>query len=200
MVDDLVTRGIDGEPYRVFTSRAEHRLLLREGNAEERLTPLAFAAGLIDEARHARARAKQDVIDQEIRLLESSGLAAELRRPEITFGDLVDRRSDARPLPSREVQSEVECRIKYAGYIARQEREVVRVKGLEEVELPRDLDYANMTSLSREVREKLANVRPVTLGQAARIPGVTPVAVAILSVCLKRQVSRDRDQLATDRR
>jgi tRNA uridine 5-carboxymethylaminomethyl modification enzyme len=200
MVDDLVTRGIGGEPYRVFTSRAEHRLLLREGNADERLAPLAFAAGLIDEARYERVRAKQDAIDQEIRLLESSGLAAELRRPEIAFGDLGDRRSDARPLPSRGVQSEVECRIKYAGYIARQEREVVRIKGLEEVELLRGLDYASMSSLSREVREKLANVRPVTLGQAARIPGVTPAALAILSVYLKRQVSRDRDQLATDRR
>ena len=200
MVDDLVTRGIGGEPYRVFTSRAEHRLLLREGNADERLAPLAFAAGLIDAARYERVRAKQDAIDQEIRLLESSGLAAELRRPEIAFGDLVDRRSDARPLPSREVQSEVECRIKYAGYIARQEREVVRIKGLEEVELPRGLDYASMNSLSREVREKLVNVRPVTLGQAARVPGVTPAALAILSVYLKRQVRHDRDQLATDRR
>lgn len=199
MIDDLVTRGIGGEPYRVFTSRAEHRLLLREGNADERLAPLAFAAGLIDQARYERVRAKLDSIDHEIRLLESSGQAAELRRPSTSFVDLLDRRPDTRPVPSREIQSEVECRIKYAGYIARQEREVARVGALEEFELPCDLDYLRMNSLSREVREKLMNVMPRTLGQAARIPGMTPAALAILSVYLKHQVSREDDQLAANR-
>jgi len=199
MVDDLVTRGVGGEPYRVFTSRAEHRLLLREGNADQRLAPLAFAAGLIDEIRYERVREKLGLIDHEIRLLESTGLAAELRRPMATFGDLLDRRPDARPVPPREVQSEVECRIKYAGYIARQEREITRVKALEEVELPSGLDYIGMSPLSREVREKLASVMPGTLGQAARIPGVTPAAIAILSVYLKRGWNRDRHQLAADR-
>jgi tRNA uridine 5-carboxymethylaminomethyl modification enzyme len=199
MVDDLVTRGIGGEPYRVFTSRAEHRLLLREGNADERLGPLAFAVGLIDEARLNRVQEKLEAIEYEINLLERSGLAAELRRPTTSFVDLLSRRPDARPVPSREVQSEVECRIKYAGYIARQEREVARVKTLEAVALPDGLDYESMTSLSREAREKLTKVMPETLGQAGRIPGITPAAVAILSVYLKRQVKLERHQVATDR-
>jgi tRNA uridine 5-carboxymethylaminomethyl modification enzyme len=192
MVDDLVTRGIGGEPYRMFTSRAEHRLQLREGNADERLASIARAAGLIDRDRYDRVLAKSAAIASEIDYLESSGLAVELRRPETSFSDLIAGRGWARPVPSREVQSEVECRIKYAGYIARQEREIARLKGLEDRVLPVDLDYGTIVSLSREVREKLDVVRPATLGQAARIPGVTPAAVAILSVCLRRyQVERE---------
>jgi tRNA uridine 5-carboxymethylaminomethyl modification enzyme len=199
MIDDLVTRGIGGEPYRVFTSRAEHRLLLREGNADQRLAPLAFAVGLTGAVRYERVREKIESIDAEIEMLESEGLAALLRRPETAFADILDRRPAARPVPSREVQSEVECRIKYAGYIARQDREVARVRTLEEVTLPEGLDYAAMSALSLEVREKLANVMPATLGQAARIPGMTPAALSILSVYLKRQAGRDRNQLAADR-
>ncbi|MEO6025450.1 MAG: tRNA uridine-5-carboxymethylaminomethyl(34) synthesis enzyme MnmG [Candidatus Binatia bacterium] len=190
MVDDLVTRGIGGEPYRVFTSRAEHRLLLREGNADERLAPLAYATGLISTARYDLVRARLDAIDQEIARLEAAGLAAELRKPEVTLRALLELRPNApRPIPSADVQSEVECRIKYAGYIARQEREVARLKSLEDLTLPSDLDYAAMSSLSSEVREKLSRVLPGTLGQAARIPGVTPAAVAVLAVHLKRWVT-----------
>jgi tRNA uridine 5-carboxymethylaminomethyl modification enzyme len=193
MVDDLVTRGIGGEPYRVFTSRAEHRLLLREGNADERLGAIAFETGLIDEARYGLVREKLAAIDREIELLEASGLAADLRRPTIGFDDIVDRR-EARPLPPRAVQTEVECRIKYAGYIARQHREVARIQSLEELVIPAGLDYSAMASLSREVREKLASVVPRTLGQAARIPGVTPAAVAVLAVHMRRRAHGDRQQ------
>ncbi len=196
MVDDLVTRGIGGEPYRMFTSRAEHRLVLREGNADERFAELARSVGLIDQHRYERVRAKAEAIVDEIRLLESLGIAVDLRRPEVTYPDLASRRPPARPLPIRQVQSEVECRIKYAGYIARQEREISRVRGLEDALLPEDLDYARMETLSREVRQKLDKVRPRTLGQAGRIPGVTPAALAILSVYLKRRVARDRGDLA----
>ncbi len=200
MVDDLVTRGIGGEPYRMFTSRAEHRLVLREGNAEERLTDIAFEAKLIDRDRFERVQGRLAEITSEVEFLESSGLAAELRRPDTALADLAARRPTTRPDLSRQVQSEVECRIKYAGYIARQEREIVRLKGLEEQALPTDLDFDRMHSLSREVREKLASVRPATLGQAARIPGVTPAAVAILAVWSKRhRADRELDELATPR-
>jgi tRNA uridine 5-carboxymethylaminomethyl modification enzyme len=195
MVDDLVTRGVGGEPYRMFTSRAEHRLLLREGNADARLTALAFSVGLIDRARLHQVDAKQAAIAAEVELLESLGLAADLRRPSTTFDHLLERRPATRPAPDRAVQSEVECRIKYAGYIARQEREIARLKGLEEQTLPNGLDYVSMEALSHEVREKLARVRPTTLGQAARIPGVTPSAIAVLAICLKRRQSHERDEL-----
>ncbi len=199
MVDDLVTRGVGGEPYRMFTSRAEHRLVLREGNADARLAELAHATGLIDDERFARVQTKLALIASEVEFFEESGLAAELRRPDTTIDALLARRPRTRPPLPREVQSEVECRIKYAGYIARQEREIERLKRLEGWVLPVDLDYAELPSLSREVREKLAAVRPTTLGHAARIPGITPAAVAILSVCLKRhQATRERVQPTTE--
>jgi tRNA uridine 5-carboxymethylaminomethyl modification enzyme len=192
MVDDLVTRGVGGEPYRMFTSRAEHRLHLREGNADARLAPLAYSLGLIDDSRYQKVVATQAAIAEEIVLLESLGLDVDLRRPATSYEDLVGRRPAARPLPQREVQSEVECRLKYAGYIARQEREINRLKAMENQALPPELDYSKMCSLSQEVREKLTRVRPATLGQAARIPGVTPAAVAVLAVHLKRHGSIDR--------
>lgn len=198
MLDDLVTRGVGGEPYRMFTSRAEHRLVLREGNADERLASLAASVGLIEEARFERTRQKIAAIEAEISLLETIGLAGELRRPEVGYADLSARHAQARPLPPRHVQSEVECRIKYAGYIARQEREIARLRNLEEAVLPADLDYFAMSSLSREVQQKLAAVKPRTLGQAGRIPGVTPAALAVLSVYMKRRVSSERPDLAAD--
>ncbi len=199
MVDDLVTRGVGGEPYRIFTSRAEHRLLLREGNADERLAELAYATGLIDRERMALVTMKRDSIRKEIELLESLGLVGELRRPTVSLASLVGRRGSAAPLPEQDVQGEVECRVKYAGYIARQEREAARLASLEEVTLPKDLDYASFSSLSREVREKLSLVMPTTLGQAARIPGMTPAALSILSIWLRREVRGEFRQLASRR-
>jgi tRNA uridine 5-carboxymethylaminomethyl modification enzyme len=196
MVDDLVTRGVGGEPYRMFTSRAEHRLMLREGNADERLGRLAYDVGLIDRARYDAVEATQAAIAAEIELLESTGLASDLRRPTTTFEDLIGRRPASAPLPTRDIRSEVECRIKYAGYIARQTREIARIRTLEDQLLPSSLDYASIASLSQEVRDKLTRIRPSTLGQAARIPGVTPSAIAVLSVCLKRHATRERHELA----
>jgi tRNA uridine 5-carboxymethylaminomethyl modification enzyme len=186
MIDDLVTRGVGGEPYRMFTSRAEHRLVLREGNADQRLGPLAYEVGLIDRGRHQRLLEKLCFIKAEIALLEATSLAAELRRPEVTYIDLVGRRPASAPRCPRAVQLEVECAIKYQGYIDRQNREIARAQELEELRLPVSLDYAAMSTLSREVREKLEIVRPLTLGQAARIPGVTPAAISILAVHLRR--------------
>jgi len=200
MIDDLVTRGVGGEPYRMFTSRAEHRLLLREGNADERLAPVARAGGLIDEARFQRVQDVLQAIDDEIALLATEGLLVALRNPSTAYEDLIDRRPATSPVPNARIRSEVECRVKYAGYIARQEREVARLRSLEDVRLPAEIDFESLTALSREVREKLATVRPTTLGQAARIPGMTPAALSVLSVSLKRQVARDVETASTPRR
>ncbi len=190
MIDDLVTRGVGGEPYRMFTSRAEHRLVLREGNAEERLLPVAAESGLIDPARAARAVSKHCSITDEIALLERLGLCGELRRPEVSYAEIQGRRPHGAPLLDPALVSEVECRVKYRGYIERQEREIARSRDLDDVRLPAGLDYGTLQALSSEVREKLSRVRPQTLGQAARIPGVTPAAVSILAVHMRRERER----------
>ncbi|HEY2387284.1 MAG TPA: tRNA uridine-5-carboxymethylaminomethyl(34) synthesis enzyme MnmG [Candidatus Binatia bacterium] len=196
MIDDLVTRGVGGEPYRMFTSRAEHRLVLREGNADERLLAVAAESGLIDSARAGRIENKRSSIQGEIALLGRTGLSAELRRPEVAYEDIAGRRPIDAPPFDRVLIAELECRVKYQGYIARQEREIARTRELEELRLPAGLDYATLPTLSSEVREKLTRVRPQTLGQAARIPGVTPVAVGILAVHVKRE--RDRPRTIAD--
>jgi len=196
MIDDLVTRGVGGEPYRMFTSRAEHRLVLREGNADERLLAVAAESGLIDEPRARRIENKQRSINAEMALLHRTGLCAELRRPEVAYEEIADRRPLDAPPFDRALVAELECRVKYRGYIARQEREIARTRELEELRLPAGLDYATLPTLSSEVREKLMRVRPQTLGQAARIPGVTPVAVSILAVHVKRE--RDRSRSSAD--
>ena len=199
MIDDLVTRGVGGEPYRMFTSRAEHRLVLREGNADERLSAIALDARLIEPARYEWVQRRCRVIEEEIAMLESSGLASDLRRPTVTFSEISDRRPIALPVPDKAIQSEVECRIKYAGYIARQVREIERVKILEDLEIPESLDFDAMPSLSREMREKLGRMRPRTLGQVGRIPGVTPAAVSIIAIYLKQAAVRDARKSAADR-
>ena len=186
MIDDLVTRGVGGEPYRMFTSRAEHRLLLREGNADRRLGAIARGAGLISRERHEHILDKQCLIEDEIRFLEESGLAVELRRPEVSYARLIERGSSDRPPLPRSLQGEVECIVKYQGYIERELREIERRQDLESLSLPETFDYRSLATLSCEVREKLEAVRPATLGQAARIPGVTPAAVSILAVHVRR--------------
>jgi len=198
MIDDLVTRGVGDEPYRMFTSRAEHRLVLREGNADERLCGLAAETGLIDAARAERTLSKQRSIDSEIVLLERYGLISQLRRPETSYADLRARRPVGAPSIPIGLEAEVECRIKYQGYIERQMREIARLRELEDLRLPAELEYAKLRALSSEVREKLIRVRPSTLGQAARIPGVTPAAISILAIHV-RSISARRDELAEAR-
>jgi tRNA uridine 5-carboxymethylaminomethyl modification enzyme len=173
LIDDLVTRGTR-EPYRMFTSRAEHRLLLREDNADLRLTPIGVRLGLIDAERASFFDAKRRLID--------SGAG-------IDGGDMDER------LPAQ-LRAEAEARLKYAGYIERQEQEVERQRRNEETALPADLDYAAMTGLSHEVRQHLEAVRPGTIGQAGRIPGVTPAAVSILLVHLKKRSLASRSRVA----
>ena len=161
MVDDLVTRGVM-EPYRMFTSRAEHRLLLREDNADERLTPAARAFGLVDDARWAFFEAKRDAI-----AAGAVPLGADDRLAE-------------------QVVRGLEARGKYAGYIQRQQAEVERQRRNEETRLPEAIDYARVAGLSNEARQRLTESRPGTLGQASRLPGITAATISILLVHLKR--------------
>ncbi|MBI3770861.1 MAG: tRNA uridine-5-carboxymethylaminomethyl(34) synthesis enzyme MnmG [Deltaproteobacteria bacterium] len=198
MIDDLATRGVGDEPYRMFTSRAEHRLVLREGNAEERLCNVAADAALITRDREQRIKIKLNYIEDEIALLRRYGLLAELRRPEASYTDVRAKRPPGAPDFPRALESEVECRVKYQGYIERQLREIARLRDLEDLHLPLELDYAALRALSSEAREKLARVRPETLGQAARIPGVTPAAISILAVHVRSARER-RVELADAR-
>jgi len=213
LIDDLVTRGTR-EPYRMFTSRAEHRLLLREDNADLRLTPVGRELGLVDDERWAFFEAKRAGAAAEIaRFSDARIKAAEipaewqarvlgdsstrdvvtafdlLRRPEVGYEQVTELIGAAPAGDVRlatQIRAQVEVAAKYAGYIERQEEEIARQRRNEETRLPEDLDYARVTGLSNEVRQKLAQIRPATVGQAARVAGVTPAAVSILLVHLKK--------------
>ncbi|MDZ7858964.1 tRNA uridine-5-carboxymethylaminomethyl(34) synthesis enzyme MnmG [Sphaerotilus sp.] len=224
LVDDLITKGVT-EPYRMFTSRAEFRLQLREDNADMRLTELGRQVGLVDDARWDAFNRKRDAVSRETQRLKSTwvrpatlpaadgerllGKAIEheynftdlLRRPGITFDTLAEVQAVASPqaVVSREtlraelgevladaVIEQVEIATKYAGYIDKQNDEVQRASAYEHLKLPPDLDYAQVTALSIEVRQKLTRHQPETLGQASRISGVTPAAVSLLLVHLKK--------------
>ncbi|MFI4914134.1 MAG: FAD-dependent oxidoreductase, partial [Steroidobacterales bacterium] len=215
LVDDLVTRGAS-EPYRMFTSRAEHRLLLREDNADARLTPIGRELGLVGDERWSLFEGKQRAVVAELerlaqlrvkpaqipaewsrRVLGTAPLvrdvsAAELlRRPEVAYRELIELigAPDHRQLDDRlpeQVGRDIEVRTSYAGYIERQQDEIERQRRHEETQLPATLDYTGLRGLSNEVRQRLAEVRPATVGQAARVPGVTPAAISILLVHLRR--------------
>jgi tRNA uridine 5-carboxymethylaminomethyl modification enzyme len=187
LIDDLVTRGVD-EPYRMFTSRAEFRLSLRQDNADRRLTPLGRQIGMVDDARWQRFQSKQTAIARVLALLETTragevSFAKLLRRPEITWADLVTQFPELAQVPS-DVSRQVEYDLKYAGYVARQEVEVSRLQRLQEKRIPASFDYSALLQLRTEAREKFAQVRPMSLAQAGRISGITPADVAILLVHL----------------
>ncbi len=208
LVDDLITLGTQ-EPYRMFTSRAEYRLILREDNADLRLTEKGRELGLVDDERWAAFEAKREGIIQEEQRLKSTwvrpgtpqgdAIAARfgtplaheyhllnlLARPEIDYATLAEVTES--PAVDNQVAEQVEIKTKYAGYIDRQQEEIAKLRASEDTKLPEDLDYSAISGLSKEIQFKLGNTRPATLGQAGRIPGVTPAAISLLLIHLKKR-------------
>ena len=210
MVDDLITRGV-AEPYRMFTSRAEYRLSLREDNADLRLTEIGRSLGIVDDRRWEIFNRKRDAFAAEVERLKSTWvnprLLAEgdaqrvlgkplereyrlfelLRRPEIRYDELLTLPGAGPGLCEPTLIEQVEIQAKYQGYIERQREEVARTRDQESLALPGDMDYGKVHGLSIEVRQKLDQYRPQTLGQASRIQGVTPAAISLLLVHLKKK-------------
>ena len=217
LIDDLVTCGTK-EPYRIFTSRAEYRLLLREDNADERLCRIGHDIGLLSEKDFLSFQAKQKALEEGVELLESIDLkpnaetnailvdqgstplkqkcsmADLLRRPELSLAQLSrlpggtsEQQDKVKTLAESDVRDEIQLRVKFQGYIRRQEEQVARFKKMEELNLPEDIDYGSLSGLSNEVVEKLSRVRPQSLGQASRISGVTPAAISVLQVHLRKR-------------
>ena len=209
LIDDLVTKGTE-EPYRIMTSRSEYRLLHRQDNADQRLTRIGAEIGLVPRSRLREVEEKYAQVRREVNRLESSGvpgseelnamleakgtapvansarLADLLRRPQVSYADLAPFDAGRSALPAA-VTDEVEIQIKYAGYLARQEKQVEEFKKEESRRLPGDLDYASITGLRLEAQEKLAKIRPVSIGQAGRISGVSPADIAVLLIYLEQQ-------------
>ena len=219
LVDDLITMGTR-EPYRMFTSRAEYRLVLREDNADLRLTAKGRELGLVDDARWAAFNTKREAIEQETQRLRSTwvqpsseigkaysaryntpltheyNLLDLLRRPEVDYQALSELTGKVE-IPA-DAAEQVEIQTKYAGYIERQQEEIDRLRQHEQTILPLDLDYSSLSGLSNEIRHKLSDVRPQTLGQASRIPGVTPAAVSLLLIHLKKRNALGDSSLARE--
>jgi len=184
LIDDLVTKGAD-EPYRMFTSRAEFRLHLRIDNADDRLTPIGRRAGLVTDQRWERFTKKQSQRQRLARALQSHRNGSWLKRPEASIGEIDSWVRDVLgEEPASGVLATVETEIKYSGYIGQQERQIERLKDSERRRIPVQFEFQGIPGLSREIQQKLERVRPETLGQAARIPGVTPAAIAILDCYL----------------
>ena len=209
LIDDLVTKGTE-EPYRIMTSRSEYRLLHRQDNADQRLTRLGAAIGLVSAERLQAVEEKYAAVRREVRRLEGSGvpgseklnamleekgtapvansvrLADLIRRPQVTYADIAPF-DETRPELPLSVTEEVEIQIKYAGYLARQEKQVAEFKREEARLLPADMDYGAIAGLRLEARQKLAEIRPMSIGQAGRISGVSPADIAVLLIYLEQR-------------
>ena len=211
LIDDLVTKGTE-EPYRIMTSRSEYRLLHRQDNADQRLTHIGAKVGLVSPERLAAVEEKYKAVHREMARLEANGVAASeelnamlasresapvtnsarladlLRRPQVTYGDLAAFDPERPPLPPA-VTQEVEIQIKYAGYLARQLKQVEEFKKEESRLLPKDLDYGSIAGLRLEAQQKLSEIRPMSIGQAGRISGVSPADIAVLLIWLEQNKS-----------
>ncbi len=221
LIDDLITRGAD-EPYRMFTSRAEHRLLLREDNADLRLTPMGRELGLVDESRWAHFCEKRDAIERELQRLDGTWLHPNhlpddptggvlaaplsrearlsdvLRRPEMDYPKLRQLPYGDLCVDDEAVAEQVETQCKYQGYIARQTDDIRRTLAHEALKLPEDLDYEKVVGLSNEVRQRLQRLKPHTLGQASRLPGITPAAISLLRIHLKKRAASANGAMQSD--
>jgi tRNA uridine 5-carboxymethylaminomethyl modification enzyme len=197
LVDDLITQGCL-EPYRMFTSRAEHRLLLRIDNADLRLTPAGREAGLIDDERWSEFLARRDRFNRNLSRLEtqvvrtpggmSQPAAQALRRPDVRLDSLLHRGEVQLDLVAADLDlASLEATVKYAGYLEQDEARLRRLRREEQRMIPPDLQYEHIPGLSREVRDRLTAIRPDTLARAARLPGMTPAAVAVLGAVLSQR-------------
>lgn len=196
MIDDLITKGLD-EPYRMFTSRAEYRLLLRQDNADLRLREIGYHQGLVDHARYAALKFKEGTIENEKARLEKIykqvngkgfSLAQLLCRPENTFEGLLQEFPDEMRDWGKEINMQIELNLKYAGYIQRQKGEINKLSHVENVRIPEAFDFSGVVGLRNEARQKLGQHQPQTLGQATRISGVSPADISVLMIALNRRI------------
>lgn len=206
MIDDLITKGLD-EPYRMFTSRAEHRLLLRQDNADLRLRHYGYELGLVDQARYARLKEKEKTIEDEMLRLtkifkqvngKGVTLSQILARPESTYITLLNEYPDDFHDFGSEINFQIELNIKYAGYIGRQNTEISKLSHIENIKVPPTFDFASVTGLRNEARQKLSLANPINLGQASRISGVSPADIQVLMIALMRHNAHSDKKTAED--